>query len=202
MRAGGRAARAAAGRRRLDRHDQAGGRRAPRWTPARRIVNDVSAFRFAPEMAGLVADAGVELLPHAHARRAAHDAGGPALRRRRRGGEGLPRGAAGVRGRRGGRRGARLARSRHRLRQDRGAQPRAAAAPGRDRRDRPAGGDRHLAQELPRQARRRAGRGRAPARHDRDERAGARARRHDIPRARRGARSPMPWRSPLLRSRP
>ena len=38
------------------------------------IVNDVSAFRFDPEMAGLVAERGRRLLPHAHARRAAHDA--------------------------------------------------------------------------------------------------------------------------------
>ena len=36
--------------------------------------------------------------------------------------------------------------------------------------------------------------------HDRDERDGARARRLRIPRARRRARSRMPWRSPLLRS--
>ena len=52
------------------------------------------------------------LLPDAHARRAAHDAGRPALRRRGLRGEGLPRGAAGVRGGRGRGRGARLARSR------------------------------------------------------------------------------------------
>ena len=46
------------------------------------IVNDVSAFRFAPELAGARGGPGSPLLPHAHARRAAHDAGGPALRRR------------------------------------------------------------------------------------------------------------------------
>ena len=55
----------------------------------------------------------------------------------------------------GDRRGADLARPGHRLRQDGRAQPRAAAPPRRDRRDRPPGGDRHVAQELPRQARRR-----------------------------------------------
>ena len=47
------------------------------------LVNDVSAFRAAPELAGLVAGAGARLLPRAHARRAAHDAGRGPLRRRR-----------------------------------------------------------------------------------------------------------------------
>ena len=69
----------------------------PRSTAGATYVNDVSALRFEPELAGLVADAGVRLLPHAHARRAAHDAGRPALRRRRRRRQGAPGGAAGVR---------------------------------------------------------------------------------------------------------
>ena len=43
----------------------------------------------------------------------------------------------------------------HRLRQERGAQPGAAAPARRDRGHRPAGGGGHLAQELPRQAGRR-----------------------------------------------
>ena len=40
-------------------------------------VNDVTAFRADPGMAGLVAERGRRVLPHAHARRAAHDAGDP-----------------------------------------------------------------------------------------------------------------------------
>ena len=76
-----------------------------------------------------------------------------------RGGAGVPRRAAGVAVGAGHRRGARLARPRDRLRQDARAQPRAAAPPGRDRRDRPAGGGRRLAQAVPRHAHRaRAGR--------------------------------------------
>ena len=63
------------------------------------LVNDVSAFRFDPGMAGARGRDRRRLLPHAHARRAAHDAGGPSLRRRRLGGEGVPRGAARLRGR-------------------------------------------------------------------------------------------------------
>src|SRR6185437_14356563 len=76
-------------------------------------------------------------------------------------------------------------RPRHRLREDRRAQPGAAAPARRDRRDRPPGGDRHLAQELPRQDHR-PRRGRAAAGHDRHQRAGLRARRRRVPRARRG----------------
>ena len=87
------------GARDLDRHDQAGGGRARRSSAGAAIVNDVSAFRFAPELAGAGRRARRRLLPDAHARRAAHDAGGPALRRRRVGGQGVPGGAAGLRGR-------------------------------------------------------------------------------------------------------
>ena len=46
------------------------------------IVNDVSAFRFEPELAGAGGGRGRRLLPGAHARRAAHDAARPPLRRR------------------------------------------------------------------------------------------------------------------------
>ena len=48
------------------------------------LVNDVTALRGDPELAAVVADGGRLRLPHAHARRAADDAGRPALRRRRR----------------------------------------------------------------------------------------------------------------------
>ena len=58
------------------------------------LVNDVTALRGDPELAGVVADARRVPLPDAHAGRAAHDAGRPALRRRRRRGGGVPRGAA------------------------------------------------------------------------------------------------------------
>ena len=72
----------------------------------------------------------LRLLPHAHARRAAHDAGRPSLRRRRRRRPRLPRGARRVRGPRGRARGAHHGRPGHRLRQDARAQPRAPAPPG------------------------------------------------------------------------
>ena len=62
------------------------------------VVNDVSALRADPELVDVVAQAGVELLPDAHARRAAHDAGRPPLRRRGERGQGVPRAAARVRG--------------------------------------------------------------------------------------------------------
>ena len=88
----------------------------------------------------------------------------------------------------------------HRLRQDRRAQPRAAAPARRDRRDRPAGRGRHVAQELPRQARRRPRRGRAPARDDRHERARARARGDACSACTTSPRTPMPSRWPLLLS--
>ena len=46
------------------------------------LVNDVTALRGDPAMAALVAERGCPRVPHAHARRAAHHAGRPALRRR------------------------------------------------------------------------------------------------------------------------
>ena len=77
-------------------------RPSARWPGGARggrpLVNDVSAFRFAPSWPGVVAAGRRGLLPDRHAGRAAHDAGGRALRRRGRRGEGLPRGAAGLRG--------------------------------------------------------------------------------------------------------
>ena len=82
-------------------------RSTPRRPPSRRprcdagatLVNDVTALRGDPEMASVIAAAGRGLLPDAHARRPADDAGRPALRGRRRGREGVPRGADGIRGR-------------------------------------------------------------------------------------------------------
>ena len=53
------------------------------------LVNDVTALRGEPEMAARRRRARAPTLPHAHARRAAHDAGRPALRRRRRRGRGF-----------------------------------------------------------------------------------------------------------------
>ena len=61
------------------------------------LVNDVTALRGDPELAGVVADGRRLSLPDAHAGRAADDAGRPALRRRRVGGGRVPRGAARVR---------------------------------------------------------------------------------------------------------
>ena len=61
------------------------------------LVNDVTAFRAIREIADVVAQRRRRLLPDAHARRPPHDAGRPALRRRRDRGQGVPRGAAGVR---------------------------------------------------------------------------------------------------------
>ena len=81
-------------------------------------VNDVTAFRADPELAGLVAERGVDCCLMHMLGDAAHDAGRPALRRRRVRRQGVPRGAARVRGRRGRGRGARDARPRDRLRQD------------------------------------------------------------------------------------
>ena len=54
--------RGAGGRRRadLDRHDEGRGRLARALDAGASIVNDVSAFRFAPELAGVVAEAGAE----------------------------------------------------------------------------------------------------------------------------------------------
>ncbi len=78
------------------------------------LVNDVTALRGDPEMAAVVCAERRGVLPDAHARRAAHDAagGGPALRRRGRRGQGVPRRAPGVRRGGGHRRGARAARPR------------------------------------------------------------------------------------------
>ena len=65
-------------------------------------VNDVSAFRHDPELAGVRRRPRPRLLPDAHARRAADDAGRPPLRRRRLRRQGVPDrahgggGAAGV----------------------------------------------------------------------------------------------------------
>src|SRR6478672_12032074 len=53
-------------------------------------VNDVTAFRAEPELAGVVADAGCDCCLM-HTRRAADDAGRPALRRRRLRRQGVPR---------------------------------------------------------------------------------------------------------------
>ena len=126
---GRRAARARARRRARERRDRAAGRpRAGRRRCGRRRVP----------------------LPDAHAGRAAHDAGRPDLRRRRLRRGGVPRGAARVRRRSRRARGARLPRPGHRLRQDGRAELRARAPARRARRDRAAGADRLLAQELAR----------------------------------------------------
>ena len=90
-------------------------------------------------MAGARRRARLRLLPDAHARRAADDAGRPALRGRRRRRQGVPRGAARGRASRPGIAEERIAaRPGHRLRQDARAQPRAAAAARRARRARAA----------------------------------------------------------------
>ena len=114
------------------------------------LVNDVTALRSDPELAGVVAGRGLLSLPDAHAGRAAHDAGESRLRRRRLGREAVPDGATRVCGRPGRAGGARLPRSGNRLRQDGRPQLRAAAAVGRARRDRAAAARRRLAQELAR----------------------------------------------------
>ena len=130
-------------------------------------------------------------LPDAHARRAAHDAGRPALRRRRLGGEALPRGAARVRGRRGSARSS-------------SASTRASASARRSRttssscagstscRDRPAAARRLLAQELARKLTGRPTTGTAAASVGAAvaafERGATILRVHDVRDARRGAR--------------
>ena len=86
-------------------------------------------------------------LPHAHAGRASHDAGGAAVRQRRRRRGVVPRGAARGRRRRRGARGARLPRPRHRLREDARPEPRAHPGPRPDLPDRAARARRALAQE-------------------------------------------------------
>ena len=108
-------------------------------------VNDVTAFRHDPGLAGLVADRGLDcclmhMLGEPRTMQRDPRYGDVVVRR-----EGVPGGAA-RRGR--GRRhpgGARAARPGHRLRQDDGAQPRAAAAPRRAGRDRPPDRARDLA---------------------------------------------------------
>ena len=168
---GGRAGRAGGG----DRAHAAGGRRAEpatggsRSTPRRSrsreaaleagadYVNDVSAFRFEPDLAGLVADARVTAASctcaasrgRCRTPRATTTWSPTSRPTWRSGWSSRPR---------GGRGGADPPRPGHRLRQDRRAQPRAAAPPGRDRRARPPGARRHLAQGVPRQAHRPRGR--------------------------------------------
>ena len=68
--------------------------RARRSAPGAAFVNDVTALRGDPEMAGVVAESGADVCLDAHAGRAAHDAGRSALRGRGVRGEGVPRGAA------------------------------------------------------------------------------------------------------------
>ena len=102
------------------------------------LVNDVTALRSDPGSGRRRHGRRRLPLPHAHARRAADDAGRPPLRRRGRGGF-LVSGRT-ARSRRGGRDPGRpsLPRSGHRIREDGGAQPRAAGADGRAGRDRQA----------------------------------------------------------------
>ena len=149
------------------------------------LVNDVTALRGDPDLAGVVADGERLPVPDAHARRAADDAGRPALRRRRRGGRRLSRGAAGLRrlGRDPG--GARLPRPGHRLRQDRGPELRADPAARRPARARPPRARRALAQELAREALRSGGAHRHARGVARRGRGRLRARRVDLPRPRR-----------------
>ena len=116
------------------------------------LVNDVTALRGDPGARGCRRRRGLLPLPHAHAGRAADDAGRPGLRRRRLGREAVPRGAARVRGRGRDRRAERLPRPRDRLREDGRAQLRARAPARRAVRARPAGADRLLAQEQPRRS--------------------------------------------------
>ena len=121
---------------------------APRSAAGATIVNDVSAFRADPGMAALVAEAGTGCcLVHMRGepRTMHHD---PSY------GDVVSEVKAFLEERlafavaRGRGRGSHLARSRHRLRQERGAQPGAASPARRDRGHRPAGGGWHLAQEL------------------------------------------------------
>ena len=95
------------------------------------IVNDVSAFRADPEMAGVVADSGAECcLMHMLGEPRTMQRGWAGLNTGRgRRGERVPGGAPAVRGRGGRGGGADHARPGDRVRQDRRAQPRAAAAP-------------------------------------------------------------------------
>ena len=158
------------------------------------LVNDVTALRGDPELAGVVADAGCYLClmhmqgePRTMQVDPRYDDVVSDVKR-------VPRGAARVRGRGGRARGARLPRPGDRLRQDRRAQLRARPPARRARRDRAAAAGRLLAQELARRS------SRATRREDRlgrrvGRRCGRRVRaRRDDPararraRARRGAR--------------
>ena len=173
-RAGDRGARAARRRARRSRSTprKAGGRARRRSRPARRIVNDVTALPRRPRdgrRSSPSAGADCCLMHMRGEPRTMQD--DPRLRRRRRRGQGVPRGAARVRASpQGIARGADPARPGHRLRQDARAQPRAAAPPRRDRRARAPGRDRHLAQDASSAAAhrpRRAARPRSPARSPR-----------------------------------
>ena len=84
----------------LDRHVEGRGR-AARARARRRAGQRRHGAAAIPRWSERGGRVGRLPLPDAHARRAAHDAGRPALRRRRLGGEGLPRGAARVRRRAG-----------------------------------------------------------------------------------------------------
>ena len=96
-RAGRRRRSRAHGRAAQHRHDEARGRARRRSTPARPTSTTSPRSATTPRWPALVADARLRLLPDAHARRAADDAGRPALRRRRLRGQGVPRGARRVR---------------------------------------------------------------------------------------------------------
>ena len=149
------------------------------------LVNDVTALRGDPELAGVVADAGAYLC-------LMHMRGEPrTMQDDPRYDDVASEVAAFLEGRlafavaRGHPRGARLPRPRDRLRQDAGAELRARAAPRRPARARPAGARRPLAQELARQALRRRGAHGQPRRLARRRGRRVRARRVDLPRPRR-----------------
>ena len=209
MRAGDRGAAPAADRRRraqisIDTSKAAVARAA--LAAGATLVNDVSALRADPEMAGWWPTAGSECC-------LMHMLGEPrTMQREPRYGDVVDEVKAFLEERlafavrRGHRRGADHARPRDRLRQDGRAQPRAAAPPGRADRARPPDRDRHLAQELPGAHRRRrarpggAARGRSPAaRDDRDERARARARARASSVCTTSRRCARRWRWRLLR---
>ena len=172
--------------------------RARASTPGAAFVNDVTALRGDPDMAAVVAESGADVC-------LMHMQGEPrTMQDDPRYDDVVSEVKAFLEERlafavaAGHPRGARLARPRDRLRQDARAQPRAAAPAGRDRRARPAGDRGRLAQAVPRGAdgpaepRPRGGRRRG-------QRAGLRARRPHVPRARRAPRRGMRWRSRLLR---
>ena len=111
----------------LDRHDEARGGRG-RGRRGRDLRQRRHRLPARPGAGGLRRRPRPGLLPDAHARRAAHDAARPALRRRGLRRQGVPDRAHGGRDARRRARGADPARPRDRLRQDARAQPRAAAA--------------------------------------------------------------------------